>query len=155
WHYNVDGTDTIVTESSTKDPLHPVKDSTFEPAAAFPKPLAFTWSDTRGADLSWVPIEFQKSLRLAYSRTHYGKGYYIFHRFVPGAKLSHPLQSWNPSAPVDAGEDIGFGIALPAYLGSGSTGAVVDIPAGAAVLVKRIEGPNVIREIRIMAPRGR
>src|SRR5436190_6351118 len=91
WHYLVDGVDTIVKESSTKDPMHPVANSTFDPAAAFPPPLAYTWSDTRGADLSWVPIGFKHSFRMAYSRTRYGTGYYIFHRYVPGAKLSRPI----------------------------------------------------------------
>src|SRR5438552_6394224 len=34
WHYVIDGKDHIIQETSTKDPLHPVKDSVFEPAAA-------------------------------------------------------------------------------------------------------------------------
>jgi len=40
-----------------------------------------------GADLSWVPIAFEKSFRMAYSQTFYGTGYYIWHRFVPGVRL--------------------------------------------------------------------
>src|SRR6266567_5748836 len=36
WHFEVDGVDHIVTETSTADPLHPVPDSKFEPAHAFP-----------------------------------------------------------------------------------------------------------------------
>src|SRR6188474_3429293 len=61
WHYVVDGTDHLVKETSTADPNKPKEGSVFEPAAAFPKPLAWTWSDTKGADLSWVPIGFEKS----------------------------------------------------------------------------------------------
>src|SRR5439155_15972800 len=61
WHYFVDDVDHIVQETSTKDPAHPVDSSTFEPTTAFPHLLAFTWSATRGADLSWVPIGFEKS----------------------------------------------------------------------------------------------
>ncbi|MDB6056571.1 MAG: hypothetical protein JWO95_415 [Verrucomicrobiales bacterium] len=99
WHYTVDGTDHIVQETSTADPLHPKQNSTFVPSSAFPNPLAWTWSDTRGADLSWVPIPFEKSFRMAYSRTHYGTGYYIYHQFVPGIKLSQPIKSWTESAP--------------------------------------------------------
>src|SRR5213078_2697256 len=91
----------IVAETSTKDPLHPVENSVFDPAAAFPKPLAYTWSATRGADLSWVPISFEKSFRMAYSRTHYGTGYYIFHRYVPGAKLSRPIVAWDGKTAPD------------------------------------------------------
>src|SRR5438105_8475919 len=48
WHYVVDGADHVITETSTKDPLHPTTRSTFEPADALPNPLAWTWSDTRG-----------------------------------------------------------------------------------------------------------
>src|SRR5512147_540974 len=34
WHYVVDGTDHLVTETSTKDPTKPVEGSVFEPKAA-------------------------------------------------------------------------------------------------------------------------
>jgi hypothetical protein len=71
----VDHTDHIVQESSTADPLHPKEDSIFMRRSAFPAPLAMTWSDTRGADLSWVPIGFEKGFRMAYSRTFYATGY--------------------------------------------------------------------------------
>ena len=36
WHYEVDGTDYIVQETSTADPLHPAADSVFLPERAFP-----------------------------------------------------------------------------------------------------------------------
>src|SRR5262245_12555147 len=36
WQYLVDGKETIVRETSTADPLHPAKDSVFEPRALFP-----------------------------------------------------------------------------------------------------------------------
>ncbi len=99
WHYTVDGHEYLVQESSTGDPLKPVGDSVFLPAPGFPQPLAWTWSATKGADLSWVPIPFERSFRLAYSRTHYGTGYYIYQQYVPGAKLSQPLRAWNEVAP--------------------------------------------------------
>jgi hypothetical protein len=98
WHYVVDGKDHIVQESSTKDPLHPVGDSTFVPLAPFPKPLNETWATTRGADLVWSPIPFERSFQMAYTRTHYGTGYYIYDQFVPGTPLSRPLQSWNKAS---------------------------------------------------------
>jgi len=101
WRYQVDGAEHIVRETSTADPLHPAADSVWIPELAFPKPLAWTWSDTKGADLSWVPVGFEKSFRLAYSRTFYGTGYYIYHQFVPGAKLSQPIRAWNPDAAPD------------------------------------------------------
>ena len=102
WHYEVDGADHLVAESSAADPDHPVSNSVFLPQERFPRPLAWTWSDTRGADLSWVPIAFQRSFRMAYSRTHYGTGYFIYHRYVPGAKLSRPLRGWNGASPPES-----------------------------------------------------
>ena len=95
WHFQVDGTDYIVEESSTPDPTHPIDNSTFLPERLFPTPLALTWSVTKGADLTWVPIPFERSFRMAYERTHYGTGYYIYHRYAGGAPLSQPLRSWN------------------------------------------------------------
>src|SRR5262249_23564650 len=95
WHYDVDGTDYLVQETSTARPSEPVPDSVFEPAALFPPPLAVTWSITQGADLSWVPIPFEKSFRMGYSRTHYGTGYYIYHQYVGGARLSHDIRAWD------------------------------------------------------------
>ncbi|HCC57772.1 MAG TPA: hypothetical protein DEQ47_11010 [Solibacterales bacterium] len=99
WHYQVDGKDHIVQETSTADPLHPKPNSVFIPENLFPKPLAWTWSTTKGADLMWVPLMFSDSFRMAYSRTFYGTGYYIYHQFVPGAKLSSPIRGWDASAP--------------------------------------------------------
>src|SRR5262249_56217561 len=42
------------------------------------------------------------SFRMAYSRTHYGTGYYIYHQYVRGAKLSRPLRAWDGKTPPDA-----------------------------------------------------
>src|SRR5207302_2044176 len=84
WHYEIDGADHVLSESSTPDPLHPKADSTFLPAAPLPEPLTYTWSKTKGADLMWVPIGFEKSFRMSYERTCYGTGYYIYHQFCPG-----------------------------------------------------------------------
>jgi hypothetical protein len=102
WHYEVDGQDHIVKESSSADPVHPVKDSVFLPENLFPRPLAWTWSVTKGADLSWVPIPFERSFRMAYSRTRYGTGYYIYHQYVRGANMSRPVRAWDAKTPPDA-----------------------------------------------------
>src|SRR6266700_128306 len=101
WHYVVDGMDHVVKETSTADPTRPVADSVFLPENLFPSPLAWTWSITRGADLSWVPVAFEKSFRMAYSRTRYGTGYYIYHQYVRGAKLSQPIRAWDGRTPPD------------------------------------------------------
>ena len=102
WHYDVDGIDHIVQESSTTDPLNPIANSVFLPESAFPNPLALTWSQTRGADLSWVPIGFGKSLQVAYSRTFYGTGYFIYDQFISGTPLSQPISVWDGKTAPDA-----------------------------------------------------
>jgi hypothetical protein len=107
WQYLVDGKETIVQETSTADPLHPAKNSVFQPATLFPQGLNYTWSATKGADLSWTPISFEKSLRIAYGRAHYGTGYFILWKVLPGIDwLSRPSESWGagstvPSAMLD------------------------------------------------------
>jgi hypothetical protein len=49
----------------------------------------------------WVPIPFERSFQMAYSRTHYGTGYYIYHQFVDGIPLSRPLRSWHADLAPD------------------------------------------------------
>src|SRR5438132_580668 len=36
---------------------------------------------------------------MAYSRTFYGTGDYIYHQFVRGANLSRPIKSWDDQTP--------------------------------------------------------
>jgi hypothetical protein len=159
WHYVVDGRDTVVGETSTADPLHPAAGSTFVPPALFPPPLAVTWSATRGADLSWVPIPFERSVELRYGRTHYGTGYYIVHRFAQGtAHTVPPLQAWDartPPAPdvvalvARAGEDIApTGAEVTAREGT------VDVAATAVALLPELSGPAVIRALELEAPQA-
>jgi hypothetical protein len=146
WHYEVDGKDHIVQESTSADPTKRVPNSVFLPEAPFPPPLTWTWSATQGADLMWVPIPFEKSFRMAYTRTRYGTGYYIFHQFVRGANLSRPIAAWDGRTPP--GRDVldllcrsGTDIAPPGDERPGSTIA--------------IEGPATIRALKISAPRDR
>ena len=151
WHFVVDGTDHLIRESSTADPLHPITNSVFLPANLFPEPLAFTWSETRGADLSWVPIPFEKSFRLGYSRTHYGTGYYIYDQFVPGTPLSQPLRAWDGQTPPDqdvldlidhAGTDI-----APANLVE-ITNDIQTLPAGGSDMVFSVtNAPSMVRKL--------
>lgn len=98
WHFIADGKDHVVKETATADPVDAEKkfDTTrFIPSAPFPEPLAYTWSTTKGADLIWMPMPFKRSLQIAYSRTHYGTGYYIYHLYPNEDQLSHPIHSWN------------------------------------------------------------
>jgi hypothetical protein len=131
----------------------------FLPADIFPRPLALTWSETRGADLSWVPIGFQKSLRIAYSRTFYGTGYFIYQQFVDGARLSRPIVSWDGKRPPDpsmanlissAGTDI-----APA---AGTAGVFeasgrLDLPANDTVSIwEPRHGPLTLRALEFSVP---
>ena len=154
WHYEVDGADHLVRETSTADPLHPAENSVFLPEAPFPSPLTFTWATTKGADLMWVPIGFEKSFRMAYSRTFYGTGYYIYHQFVPGTKLSQPIQAWDGRTPpagdvLDlirrAGSDLAPPDATP-YSGK------FDLPAKATVPVWNGRGPAAVRALEFSVP---
>ena len=144
WHYEVDGTDHLVRETSTADPEHPADGSLFLPEAAFPKPLAWTWADTKGGDLSWIPIGFESHFRMQYSRTFYGTGYYIYHQFVPGTKLSQPIRAWREEPPP---RDV---LELIARAGS-------DIaPAGLKATTERtLRSPAVVRALEISVPRER
>jgi len=160
WHYVIDGTDHVIEERSTKDPLHPVKDSTFLPAAPLPTPLTFTWSQTKGADLMWVPMPFEKSLRLAYSRTCYGTGYYIYHQFVPGTKLSQPIRAWDGKRPPDgdvlelinkSGSDLAALLKRDLREESGE----VEVTDQTAALKLEVDQPMVIRAISFSAPKER
>jgi hypothetical protein len=102
WHYEVDGADHIVRETGTADPVNAKKtlpETVFMPPDLFPNPLTWTWSTTKGADLMWVPVPFERTFRMAYSRTRYGTGYYIYHLYDPSAPLSQPIRSWDATTP--------------------------------------------------------
>jgi D-arabinan exo alpha-(1,3)/(1,5)-arabinofuranosidase (non-reducing end) len=165
WHYQVDGTDYILEDSSTLDPTHPIENSAILPARLFPTPLAITWSTSRGSDLIWVPVPFERSFRMAYERTHYGTGYYIYHRYVGGAGLSQPIQSWNlDSVPgkdvldliAAAGSDL---LATTKSIGASQQpiaqkmGEFV-LPASGSVAFAEIEeAPSMVRALEISIPR--
>jgi hypothetical protein len=154
WHYRVDGADSIVQESSTATPTNPVSDSVFIPESAFPAPLALTWSTTKGADLSWVSVPFEDSFTLAYGRTHYGTGYYIYQLFPRGAtNLSRPIESFTlQDAPERSVLDLlakaGSDIAPTAGLDVHDT--TIDVAAGATATAVDLEnGPAVVRALRL------
>jgi len=157
WHYEVDGADHIVQETSTADPTKPVEGSVFLPEQLFPNPLAWTWSLTKGADLSWVPIPFEKTFRLAYSRTRYGTGYYIYHQYMRGAKLSQPFRSWNTS--TTPGKDVLQLISRAgtdlAPRGAEALSGKVTLKAGETATIVRLDkAPTMLRALEFSAPRS-
>ena len=159
WHFVVDGTDHLVQETSTATPTKPVEASAFLPPDLFPPPLAVTWSLTKGADLSWVPIPFQQSLRLGYTRTHYGTGYYIYDQYVGGTKLSQPLRGWDGRTPPDpavlallarAGTDI-----APTNDATELSGTLANLEPGTTVLLQRMtNAPATVRKLSFSVPRA-
>jgi D-arabinan exo alpha-(1,3)/(1,5)-arabinofuranosidase (non-reducing end) len=165
WHYQVDGTDYALQDSSTPDPSHPIENSVVLPARLFPTPLAVTWSTSKGSDLIWAPVSFERSFRMAYERTHYGTGYYIYHRYVGGARLSQPIHSWNlDSVPgkdvldliVASGSDL---VAMANSAGASpppiaqKKGEFV-LPASGSMAFAEIEdAPSMIRALDLSVPR--
>jgi hypothetical protein len=166
WHYVVDGADHIIEESSTVDPLHPAENSIFLPERLFPNPLTWTWSLTRGADLTWVPIPFERSFQMAYSRTHYGTGYYIYHQYVRGANLSPPIRRWDTQSVPDAevlaligraGSDLAPRAGTPEGIGAGveERHGEVTLPGSGSTLLTRItRAPSMLRALELSLPRS-
>jgi hypothetical protein len=161
WHYEVDGDDLIVKESATDDPVGAnlrLRQSTFEPAQLFPHPLAWTWPTTKGADLTWRPIMFRESLRLAYSRTFYGTGYYIYHTFPEGADhLSRKVEATARTPPdprvlellLRAGQDV-----APAGPDSDVTRGVLELPPYEWTPVPNAaSGPSTVRALKFTLSR--
>jgi hypothetical protein len=166
WHFEVDVTDHLVRESSSATPDRPVKDSVFLPEKLFPRPLAWTWSATKGADLSWVPVPFERSFRMAYSRTHYGTGYYIYHHYVRGARLSRPLRAWDGKTAPDAdvlrlidraGSDLAPRPDTPegTKIGVRAKSGKVDLAPGKFVTLARLTvAPAMLRALELDVPRA-
>jgi hypothetical protein len=163
WHYEVDDDDFIVKETATDDPVNAkkkLKETTFIPQTLFPEPLVWTWSTTKGADLMWVPLPFERSFRIAYTRTFYGTGYYIYHIFAPGMKnVSRPLKSWGKMPPdrevlellSRAGTDIG-----PRGKDTRTLASTLTVtPYGWTTVAELDEAPGCIRALKFTVPRGK
>jgi D-arabinan exo alpha-(1,3)/(1,5)-arabinofuranosidase (non-reducing end) len=171
WHYETDGEDHVVAETATADPVMTAREHrwseappphTFVPAELFHEPLAWTWTTTRGADLNWMPVPFEKSLRLAHGRTCYGTCYCIYHRFAPDAPLSQPLRTFDWQTPPDA--DV---VALLNSAGTDIAPAVGEDGTVAHDGVIRLrnghveevfasqDGPGMLRALEISVPRDR
>ena len=156
WHYVVDGTDHVVQETSSRDPLHPATDSIFLPSGPFPGPLNWTWATTKGSDLIWTPIPFEHSFQMAYTRTHYGTGYYIYDRFVPGTPLSRPVNSWNESdTPAQDVLDLisRSGTDIAPKTGCELVSGATDLPRHNAITITWLKGKAAVRALEFSIPR--
>jgi hypothetical protein len=164
WHYIIDGADHIIKETTTADPDHPSPNSVFLPEGLLPEPLAFTYNTTKGADLIWNAMAFDSSLRIAYERTHYGTGYFIFDKFVPGARLSSPLVPWDGKTPppMDVFELLyrrsginplpNPGSMVAAVYGLRFKNDEVAVPKDGVVCVIRSDGAEVLRALEFTVP---
>ncbi len=170
WHYEVDGVNHLVAESTSADPLYPTPGSVFLPPEIFPNPLTWTWATSHGADLMWVPIPFERSFRMMYSRTFYGTGYYIYHLIDPAARLSEPLRAWDGRTPP--GDDVleilrrsGTDLLPPADSADGRRAGIkalagrVDLSAkGGPQMVASLAAaggqPAVVRALELSVPRA-
>jgi len=161
WHYEVDGEDFIVKETATADPVNAkkrFKNTTYIPEELFPNPLTWTWSITKGADLMWVPLPFEDSFRIAYTRTFYGTGYYIYHIFCPGMKhLSRPLKSWDKTPPeadvLDLLNQAGTDIAPKGRGVKTYTGKLQMRPYQCTTIAELDQAPSTIRALKLTIPR--
>ncbi len=156
WHFIVDGTDNVVRESATADPVDAKKKFTkteFIPTETFPEPIAWTWSTTKGADLIWHPMMFEQSFQIAYERTFYGTGYYIYHLFSSDKNLSQPLKTWSVNNRPDpevlallnkSGTDI-----APQNIAKIEKTVTLDRET---VTLAEINEPGVIRAVKITLP---
>lgn len=153
WHWIVDGEDVVIGESSTATPDKPVTPSVWLPESAFAAPFAVTWTTTKGADLSWVPIPFSSSLSIEYERTHYGTGYWIYSVYPERAtNLSRQPCTWDVTAtsPVTAdlrsrfsmaAEEVAKELAASTAKGVVVERGVVHANAGAVARVHRVDAP--------------
>lgn len=160
WHFIADGIDHVVKETATDDPVnakHKIQHPGFIPSKAFPPYLNWTWGNTKGADLIWSPVSFRDSLRIAYSRTHYGTGYYIYHLYADESLLSQKMNTWNPDKHPDkriidlirkSGSDI-------APVKIAKTAGNIKLAKGSNIITDLKSNPSSIRAIKISVPINR
>lgn len=137
----------------------PRQPSVFIPENLFPHPLTWTWSDTKGADLMWVPIPFEESFRMAYSRTYYGTGYYIYHLMTEGMpNLSQAIQTWQKEPPdcsvLDLLRSAGTDIAPRGSHITTHAGTLHISPYQWTLIQEIQDAPAMIRALKFTVPRN-
>jgi len=163
WHFVTDGRDNIVQETGTFDPdtakatyRDRPGDIKFHPSDQFPPPLALNWGTTKGADLIWVPMPFKETFRIAYSRTRYGTGYYIYHLVSDPARLTREVKPWNLSQMPDpevvqflasAGTDI-----APKNIETMKKSVKLD---KSSVSLGEIKSASVVRALKLTLPKSK
>ena len=119
--------------------------------------MAVTWSATKGADLSWVPIGFTNWFRMDYTRTHYGTGYYIY-QLLPTGRNSrgHWKVGTGKTAPEKQALDVIANGADPFPTGDRAPQwhASASLPSGQTNRLEAIiaHHPQRIRELDLAVP---
>jgi hypothetical protein len=155
WHYEIDGVDHILRETSTADPEHPLPESKYDPAEIFSPPMALTWPTTKGSDLNWVPIPFERSLRLAYERTFYGTGYYILHQFADDTLASPRPLDWRTPPDPRVLQVIGRSGSDVAPTDTARETNRLTFEPGRPLRLFQLAGPVMIRALKLTLPRDR
>lgn len=158
WHFVVDGRDNIVSETGTSDPINAKKrfdSANFIPRATFPRPLNWTWEVTKGGDLIWTPVPFEQALRIAYSRTCYGTGYYIYHLYNRDIKLSQNIASFelNRAVPSDVLDFLGMAGKDIAPQNIAKMTGTVALSTGKSIVAElNANAPQQIRALKLTIP---
>ena len=87
---------------------------------------------------------------MAYTRTNYGTGYYIYDQFVPGTPLSHPIQSWNESVVPDQEYSISIsrsGTDIAPKTGTKEASGKLKVPATGSVTAVVLKDKATIRAL--------
>jgi len=94
WNYEVDGRRQIVEDTPRPNPVGAKGGLRRARSCRGPvsKPLTWTWSTTRGANLMWVPLEFEKSCGSSTAGRARNGLFHLSSLRLPTMKhLSHPL----------------------------------------------------------------
>lgn len=165
WHITADARDLVVQEAGTRG-RHPAGPGVLELFGGLPpRPLVLSHAESRGSDLSWAPIAFGSSLRIAYEHTHYGTGNYIYHQFIRDGSYTRDV---NVPAPWSAPElnraarllaSSGADIAPPVDPSHGVhelSGRIDEARGGQELELFRLAPgvPARIRKLEISVPRG-
>jgi hypothetical protein len=93
---------------------------------------------------------------MAYTRTHYGTGYYIFDTFVPGTPLSHPIENWDENkAPGSDVLDLisRSGTDVAPTTGASEKSGTVNVPAAGSVTVVDLKRKATLRALTFSVSR--
>jgi hypothetical protein len=104
-------------------------------------------------------MPFQSSLRIAYERTHYGTGYFIYDQFVPGVQLSGALNTWAGTPPppdiIEMFNRSGYNPLRDDGPPSVDSSKIISVPKdGTLPMVQFASGPAKLEAIEFTVPQA-